>query len=66
MQKLWLSVVGVVLLAGCGQKGPLYLPDSNGEVVTRPAQSGQQPGQAPQQQPSPADKEKEGSTQQPR
>ena len=25
-------------LAGCGQKGPLYLPDSTtGEVVTRPA-----------------------------
>jgi predicted small lipoprotein YifL len=23
-------------LAGCGQKGPLYLPDSPGEVVTRP------------------------------
>jgi predicted small lipoprotein YifL len=24
-------------LAGCGQKAPLYLPDSPGEVVTRPA-----------------------------
>jgi predicted small lipoprotein YifL len=25
-------------LAGCGQKGPLYMPDSpQGEVVTRPA-----------------------------
>jgi len=24
-------------LAGCGQKGPLYLPDTAGEVVTRPA-----------------------------
>jgi predicted small lipoprotein YifL len=24
-------------LAGCGQKGPLYLPDPSGEVVTRPA-----------------------------
>jgi predicted small lipoprotein YifL len=25
-----------VLLAACGQKGPLYLPDQGGEVVTRP------------------------------
>jgi predicted small lipoprotein YifL len=26
-------------LAGCGQKGPLYLPDEAKEVVTRPTQS---------------------------
>lgn len=27
-------------LAGCGQKGPLYLPDSTqGEVITRPTQT---------------------------
>ncbi len=26
--------------AGCGQKGALYLPDHNGSVVTRPANSG--------------------------
>jgi predicted small lipoprotein YifL len=25
-----------VWLAACGQKGPLYLPDQGGEVVTRP------------------------------
>jgi predicted small lipoprotein YifL len=25
------------LLAGCGQKGPLYLPERPGEIVTRPA-----------------------------
>jgi predicted small lipoprotein YifL len=35
-----------VALAGCGQKGPLYLPDKGGEVVTRPGG-----GQA--QQPAP-------------
>lgn len=40
---------------GCGQKGPLYLPDHNGAVVTRPAgtargSGGQQP--ATQQQPA--------------
>jgi len=28
---------GVLALTGCGQKGPLYLPDKPGDVVTRPA-----------------------------
>ncbi|HEY6454430.1 MAG TPA: lipoprotein [Steroidobacteraceae bacterium] len=27
----------LVGLAGCGQRGPLYLPDRNARVVTRPA-----------------------------
>jgi predicted small lipoprotein YifL len=31
-------------LSGCGQKGPLYLPDDVGEVVTRPMST---PGAAP-------------------
>jgi predicted small lipoprotein YifL len=26
-----------LMLTGCGQKGPLYLPDQTGEIVTRPA-----------------------------
>jgi predicted small lipoprotein YifL len=40
----------VAVLAGCGQKGPLYLPDKGGAVVTRPGgQATQQ--QAPQNQP---------------
>jgi predicted small lipoprotein YifL len=26
-------------LPGCGKKGPLYLPDTAGDVVTRPAES---------------------------
>jgi predicted small lipoprotein YifL len=26
-----------LLLAGCGQKGALYLPDQNAQVVTTPA-----------------------------
>jgi predicted small lipoprotein YifL len=26
------------LVAGCGQKGALYLPDKNGAVVTAPAE----------------------------
>jgi predicted small lipoprotein YifL len=35
---------GVLVLAGCGQKGALYLPESGGEVITRPMQT---PAEAP-------------------
>jgi len=58
----WAASAGVLvgILGGCGQKGPLYLPDSQGTVVTRPTQSTapapQQ--QSPQQQPSPGDGDK--------
>jgi len=48
MNKVFVASV-VLLLSACGQKGPLYLPDQGGEVVTRP--SGQQnpsPETAPQ------------------
>jgi predicted small lipoprotein YifL len=31
-------------LGGCGQKGPLYLPDRDGSVVTRPAPSARPSG----------------------
>ena len=60
------AVAAVLLLAACGQKGPLYLPDANGTVVTRPTQS--QPAQptspqpqtrTPEQSPQPVDSEKE-------
>ena len=30
-------VCASVVAAGCGQKGPLFLPDKNASVVTRPA-----------------------------
>ncbi len=32
-------LIGCVILglAGCGQRGPLYLPDKNARVVTHPA-----------------------------
>jgi predicted small lipoprotein YifL len=34
----WVVLVGASLVAaGCGQKGPLFLPDKNASVVTRPA-----------------------------
>ena len=41
----------LLALGACGQKGPLYLPDQGGEVVTRPggqAQGSQSPETAPQ------------------
>ena len=34
-----LSILGACALAGCGQKGPLYLPDKASEIVTRPTQT---------------------------
>ncbi|HUO19468.1 MAG TPA: lipoprotein [Steroidobacteraceae bacterium] len=41
MKRAWLLVPLAVTLAagGCGQKGPLYLPDKNARVVTAPAGS---------------------------
>ena len=38
MKKLnWVVLVCASLVAaGCGQKGPLFLPDKNASVVTRP------------------------------
>jgi|KBSMisStaDraftv2_1062788.scaffolds.fasta_scaffold154641_2 predicted small lipoprotein YifL len=39
----------LLALGACGQKGPLYLPDQGGEVVTRPAgQQNPSPETAPQ------------------
>jgi predicted small lipoprotein YifL len=34
---LLLTVASAAILAGCGQKGPLYLPEKNAAVVTAPA-----------------------------
>ena len=37
----WIFVVcASVALGGCGMKGPLFLPDKNASVVTRPGTSG--------------------------
>jgi len=47
-QASWILIVGVcVVAAGCGQKGPLYLPDQNASVVTRPANTTAAPQPAP-------------------
>ena len=36
----WIPIVcASVAVTGCGMKGPLYLPDKNASVVTRPAGS---------------------------
>ena len=49
------------LLAGCGQKGPLYLPDQARDIVTRPAGS-----QAPaEQSPAPNSPQSPDSSAQP-
>ncbi|GEM_PF-1754002 len=32
-----LAAGGCILAAGCGQKGPLYLPERKAKVVTHPA-----------------------------
>jgi predicted small lipoprotein YifL len=45
-------VVG--LAVACGQKGPLYLPDKGGDVVTRPAGQTQQTPQSPETAPQPS------------
>jgi predicted small lipoprotein YifL len=51
-----LVVCGSVVIAGCGQKGPLYLPDKNASVVTRPAGAGtDNPAPAAPQQPQDKD-----------
>ena len=39
-----LTLLALALLGGCGQKGPLYLPDKGGAVVTpAPAAPGATP-----------------------
>ena len=42
------------LLAGCGQKGPLYLPDKNTRVITTPP-AAPPAAPAPAANPPPAD-----------
>ena len=41
MKQLGLVFIGCVSVAlgGCGMKGPLFLPDKNASVVTRPGSS---------------------------
>jgi predicted small lipoprotein YifL len=55
------AVLATLLLAGCGQKGPLHLPDQTGEVVTRPTQTPETPP-AEEPPPPPEDEDDEGGT----
>ena len=48
----WVVAGLAVTLAACGQKGPLYLPDKGGSIVTSPAPSGT-PAAPPQSAPNP-------------
>lgn len=50
------------MLLGCGQKGPLYLPDQTGEVVTRPGPVSNTPPSQPQSAPAPAPSESAPAT----
>lgn len=45
------SLFAALVLTACGQKGPLYMPDKGGEVVTRPGGATQS---TPQQTPQPS------------
>ena len=40
-------VAGLLALAGCGLKGPLYLPEKTGNVVVRPAAGATPPATEP-------------------
>ena len=67
MTRAWLlAALSALALGGCGQKGPLYLPDKGGKVVTRaPAAAEAQPpppaNEAPAAPatPKPIDKDKD-------
>jgi predicted small lipoprotein YifL len=51
----WVLAAGLVaLLAGCGQKGALYLPDKNAQVVTTAAAPPVPAQSAPSTPPTPA------------
>ena len=77
MKRAWLPVTLAMTLAagGCGQKGPLYLPDKNPKVVTAPAGSvtpaaqpappAATPAAAPQIPPAPKPNDKDQDPQPP-
>lgn len=56
MRRTWpLLALAALAAGGCGQKGPLYLPDKGGRVVTGPPAAAQpQPATAPPANPPPA------------
>ncbi|HEY1873198.1 MAG TPA: lipoprotein [Steroidobacteraceae bacterium] len=59
------AVAATLALAGCGQKGPLYLPEKGGAVVTSPAATAPAPPPAPGQPPQPSPAPQPQSTSEP-
>jgi len=52
-QPIWFLVPAAVLaLTACGQRGPLYLPERSGTVITRPATTTAPPSVQPTTQPT--------------
>ena len=49
-----LALGAALLVASCGQKGPLYLPDKSAPVITTPAQPSPAQPAAPQASPAQA------------
>jgi predicted small lipoprotein YifL len=68
MRRAWLLLALTALAAGgCGQKGPLYLPDKGGKVVTSaPAATPVQPAPPAEAPPKPTDKDKDQDSQPPK
>lgn len=58
--RAWMAgITALLACAGCGFKGPLYLPERNATVITHPAQKNNkaktaQPAQAPGSPPASA------------
>ena len=60
MKRGWLLLAFAALAAGgCGQKGPLYLPDKGGKVVTSPPAADTSPAAPATPASKPTDKDKE-------
>jgi len=57
-RRSWALLLGASLLAGCGLKGSLKLPEKPGDVEIRPAPgapaTSEQPATPPQPEPAPA------------
>jgi hypothetical protein len=46
-------LAGLAALAGCGLKGPLYLPEKSQEIVIRPGAAPGAPAEPPAPEPAP-------------
>jgi len=60
-----LAAAAALTLVGCGQKGPLYLPEKGGAAVTAPAETPPPPATPPGQPPRPSPAPQPQSTPEP-